>query len=98
MRDEHHHNDWIRHHRYYKHIGIYAYRHEFLQKLTSLTPGSLEKAEKLEQLRVLENGYKIRTVLTDYHSLSVDTKEDLDKLNHYVREQQLTADKINGQM
>ena len=96
IRDDLNMNDWLERHTFYKHIGIYAYRNEFLQKLTTLPPGQLESAEKLEQLRVLENGYKIRTVLTDYHSLSVDTEEDLYQLNQYVIEKKLTADDDNG--
>jgi 3-deoxy-manno-octulosonate cytidylyltransferase (CMP-KDO synthetase) len=65
----------------YKHIGIYAYRKECLEKLTQLDESKLEKAEKLEQLRFLENGYRIYTILTDYNSVSVDTPEDLEEIN-----------------
>ena len=69
---------------YYKHIGIYAYRKSFLNKLTALPVSQLEKAEKLEQLRVLENGYKIYAIETDYESISVDTQEDLYKVNKMI--------------
>jgi len=62
---------------FYKHIGIYAYRKEFLLKYAGLLPGPLEKAEGLEQLRIIEYGYHIKTVLTSYNSISIDTKEDL---------------------
>jgi 3-deoxy-manno-octulosonate cytidylyltransferase (CMP-KDO synthetase) len=66
---------------YYKHIGLYVYRREFLLRYPDLDVGPLERAESLEQLRALENGYRIRTVETDYESLGVDTPEDLDRLN-----------------
>ncbi|MBF0522648.1 MAG: 3-deoxy-manno-octulosonate cytidylyltransferase [Candidatus Omnitrophica bacterium] len=62
---------------YYKHLGIYAYRKNFLLKLKDLPPSLLEKTEKLEQLRVLEAGYKIKAILTDLETIGVDTKEDL---------------------
>jgi 3-deoxy-manno-octulosonate cytidylyltransferase (CMP-KDO synthetase) len=61
---------------YYKHIGLYVYRRDFLLAYPDLTVGPLERAERLEQLRALENGFKIRVVETDYESLGVDTPED----------------------
>ena len=73
----------------YKHIGIYAYRKECLKKLTELKESSLEKSEKLEQLRFLENGYKLFTVLTDYKSISVDTPEDLEKIKQMIKNNEL---------
>ncbi len=66
---------------YAKHIGLYVYHREFLLKYPELTIGPLEKAERLEQLRALENGYRIRVVETDYESLGVDTAEDLERVN-----------------
>lgn len=60
-----------------KHIGLYVYRREFLLAYPGLPRGPLEEAERLEQLRALENGYKIRVVETDYDSCGVDTPEDL---------------------
>lgn len=66
---------------YFKHIGLYVYRRDFLLGYPDLTPGPLEKAECLEQLRALENGYRIRVVETDYESLGVDTPEDLERVN-----------------
>ncbi len=62
---------------HYKHIGLYVYRKEFLLGYSNLCVGPLERAERLEQLRALENGYRIRVVETDYESLGVDTPEDL---------------------
>ena len=76
--------EWADNSTYYKHIGIYAYRKSFLTTLTALPVSPLEKAEKLEQLRVLENGYKIYTIETDYNSISVDTQDDLDKINKQI--------------
>jgi len=91
-RDLEKYKNWLDNYPYYKHIGIYAYRREFLLNLTNLEPGKLEQVEKLEQLRVLENGFRIRTVLTDYQSRSVDTEEDLSKINKYVSDHHLTME------
>jgi 3-deoxy-manno-octulosonate cytidylyltransferase (CMP-KDO synthetase) len=63
--------------RYRKHLGIYGYRREFLFRVAALPPSSLEEAERLEQLRVLENGYRIRVVDVAHDSIGVDTPEDL---------------------
>lgn len=64
---------------YYKHIGIYAYRKEALQQFTELPPSLLEETEKLEQLRYLENGFKIRLALTNIPTIGIDTPEDLER-------------------
>ena len=64
---------------YYKHIGIYAYRKEALQQFTELPPSLLEETEKLEQLRYLENEFKIRLALTDIPTIGIDTPEDLER-------------------
>lgn len=61
---------------YFKHIGLYVYKREFLLAYPDFPVGPLERAERLEQLRALENGFKIRVVETDYESLGVDTPED----------------------
>jgi len=61
---------------YFKHIGLYVYRRDFLLAYPDLPVGPLERAERLEQLRALENGHKIRVVETEYESLGVDTPED----------------------
>ena len=66
---------------WYKHIGLYIYQREFLLGYSKLDQGPLERLERLEQLRALENGYKIRVVETEYDSLGVDTPEDLDKVS-----------------
>ena len=67
----------------YKHIGLYVYRREALQRFTELEQTDLEKIEKLEQLRMLENSFKIKIVVTEYESLAVDTPEELDKARFY---------------
>jgi len=66
---------------HYKHIGLYIYRRDFLLRYPELPVGPLEMAERLEQLRALENGHQIRVVETEYESVGVDTPEDLEKVN-----------------
>lgn len=73
-------NQWLGTHPFYKHIGIYAYRTDVLGEITKLPVSSLEKAEALEQLRWLENGYSIRAVITTDDSHGVDTPDDLDRV------------------
>jgi 3-deoxy-manno-octulosonate cytidylyltransferase (CMP-KDO synthetase) len=85
MRDKDH-ETWTLFHTYYKHIGIYAYRTESLREITTLQASSLEKAESLEQLRWLENGYEIHTLETEYESHSVDVPEDLTKFDTIVKD------------
>ena len=63
--------------RCFKHIGVYAYRRDFLLHFAALPPSSLETAESLEQLRALEHGYRIRVIETPFRSIGVDTPEDL---------------------
>ena len=73
-------NEWLQHFTYFKHIGIYGFRSEVLQAVTRLPVSSLEKAESLEQLRWIENGYRIKVAETDLETQAVDTPEDLEKL------------------
>jgi 3-deoxy-manno-octulosonate cytidylyltransferase (CMP-KDO synthetase) len=70
--------------RHYKHIGLYVYRRNFLLGYSSLPVGPLEQAERLEQLRALENGFKIRMVETEYESLGVDTPADLERVSQLM--------------
>ncbi len=65
---------------YFKHHGIYGFRNDFLQKFSQLPVGNLERVERLEQLRALENGFKIKVVITDKDSVEVDTPEDLERV------------------
>jgi len=64
----------------HKHVGLYVYRREFLLQYARMAPSQLELSEKLEQLRVLENGYRIKVVETAYESIGVDTPGDLEKV------------------
>jgi len=72
--------DWLNYFTYFKHIGIYGYRADVLQQITKLPVSSLEKAESLEQLRWIENGYRIKVSETELETYAVDTPGDLEKL------------------
>jgi 3-deoxy-manno-octulosonate cytidylyltransferase (CMP-KDO synthetase) len=72
--------DWHKHFNYYRHVGMYAYRTDILKKVTQLQPSSLEKAESLEQLRWLENGFRIKCAETLHDSHCIDTPEDIEKV------------------
>lgn len=79
-----HHTEWLDKHTFYKHIGMYAYRYDVLKEITQLPQSSLEKAESLEQLRWIENGYKIRVGYTNVETIGIDTPEDMEKaLQHF---------------
>jgi 3-deoxy-manno-octulosonate cytidylyltransferase (CMP-KDO synthetase) len=72
-------NNWSKHHVFYKHLGLYAYRSETLKKITLLSRSPLEISESLEQNRWIENGYRIRTAVTAGESIGIDTPDDLEK-------------------
>lgn len=84
VRDARKDQEWFTDTVFYKHFGIYVYRADFLQRYTTLPQSPLEIAEKLEQLRIIENGYKIKCVITEYESLPVDTPEDLQKVIQFL--------------
>ncbi len=72
-------NEWLEQGTFYTHIGMYAYRAETLAEITQLPPSSLEMAESLEQLRWIQNGYKIKVSITDRQTISIDTQADLEE-------------------
>ena len=78
---------WLEKDVYFQHIGLYVYRRDFLLKFVEWPPGRLEHVEKLEQLRVLENGHRIVCAKTEYASFCVDTPEDLEKAQQIWKEQ-----------
>lgn len=73
-------DNWLQTHQFYKHIGIYGYTKEVLLEITKLPVSLLEQAESLEQLRWIENGYRIQTRVTDIETIAIDTPQDLDKI------------------
>lgn len=81
--------DWFGQYPFLKHLGIYAYRREVLSKVTKLPQSSLEKAESLEQLRWLQNGYRIRVGLTDVETVGIDTPEDLARAEEFLAKRAL---------
>ena len=78
------HGVWLSSYPFLKHLGIYAYRREVLAEVTKLPQSSLEKAESQEQLRWLENGYRIRVGLTDVETVGIDTPEDLVRAEQFL--------------
>ena len=79
---------WLSHFPYLKHLGIYAYRREVLREVTQLPQSPLEKAESLEQLRWLENGYRIRVGITNVETVGIDTPEDLQRAEEFLKQMQ----------
>ena len=76
--------EWLSHHTFYKHIGLYAFRADVLREVTSLPQSPLEVAESLEQLRWLENGYKIGVGITESETVGIDTPEDLTRAEEFL--------------
>lgn len=72
--------EWHKHHNYYRHVGMYAYRKDVLEAVTKLKPSALENAESLEQLRWLENGFKVKCAVTNFDSHCIDTPDDIEKV------------------
>lgn len=84
IRDTHH-AEWLNKHVFYKHIGMYAYRSDILDEITKLPQSSLELAESLEQLRWIENSYRIRVGYTTLETIGIDTPEDMEKALTYLQ-------------
>jgi 3-deoxy-manno-octulosonate cytidylyltransferase (CMP-KDO synthetase) len=76
---------WLGKQIYYKHIGLYAYRFQTLVNITKLAPSVLELAESLEQIRWIENGYKIKIAETEFENIAIDTPEDLEKAELFLK-------------
>jgi 3-deoxy-manno-octulosonate cytidylyltransferase (CMP-KDO synthetase) len=79
--------EWLKLAQFYKHLGIYAFRREFLLKFVQLPQSELEKTEKLEQLRALENGFSIKVLITPHDSIGVDRPEDVELVEEILRAQ-----------
>ncbi len=77
--------EWLQHFPFLKHLGLYAYRRDVLRQITQLPQSPLEMAESLEQLRWLENGYRIRVGLTDVETVGIDTPEDLRRAEEFIK-------------
>ncbi len=73
-------DEWISNHTFYFHVGIYAYKKQVLNRITKLPPSELEMAESLEQLRWIENGYRVKLDFTEHDSIGIDTPEDLERI------------------
>ena len=80
--------EWLKKYPFLKHLGIYAYRTEILKAITRLPQSSLELAESLEQLRWLENGYRIKVGITNVETVGIDTPEDLQRAEDFIRSRQ----------
>ena len=77
---------------YYKHVGIYGYKRDFVIEYAKMEPTPLELSESLEQLRALENGYRIKVMETPYKIIGVDTQEELEKVREYIKDNGLKLD------
>jgi len=78
-------DEWLSEYPFLKHLGLYAYRRDVLAEVTKLPQSSLEKAESLEQLRWLQNGYRIKVGLTDVETVGIDTPEDLERAEKFLK-------------
>ncbi len=87
LRDEASMNAWHTKHQYYKHIGLYVYRKEFLQQFSEWEESVLEQTEKLEQLRIIAHGYKIKTAETEFDSVPVDSADDVERVKSIMLKQ-----------
>jgi 3-deoxy-manno-octulosonate cytidylyltransferase (CMP-KDO synthetase) len=76
--------EWLGTHTFFKHIGMYAYRSDVLKSITQLPVSALEKAESLEQLRWLENGFRIKVAETDFETIGIDTPQDLSRAVEFI--------------
>ncbi|HEV8539248.1 MAG TPA: 3-deoxy-manno-octulosonate cytidylyltransferase [Bacteroidota bacterium] len=91
LRDGEEMGKWHTRHTYYKHLGLYAFRREFLLKFSSWGESALECAEKLEQLRIIENGFRIKATVTEFDSIPVDTAPDAERVRRLLEEKGVEA-------
>lgn len=87
VRDEQESSRWLKTRTFYKHIGLYVFRKDFLLEFAKMPESSLERSEKLEQLRILENSFKIKVGFTEYDSIPIDTPEDADRVVNILKNQ-----------
>lgn len=80
-------NEWPKHHNYLKHIGLYAYRADALKRITAMPQGDLEQCESLEQLRWLQAGLRIKVGTTDVETIGIDTPQDLQRAEEFLKTQ-----------
>ncbi len=85
IRDEPDQRQWLRHRTFYKHVGIYVFRRDLLLSYASMQESDLERAEKLEQLRILERGYRIKVGVTEFDTFPVDTPEDVERVTKILK-------------
>ena len=86
--------EWLARHQYYKHIGLYAYRSDVLSEITKLPQSSLELAESLEQLRWIENGYKIKVGITEMETIGIDTPDDMLRAEQFLRSREQQGESL----
>ncbi|ERI85789.1 3-deoxy-D-manno-octulosonate cytidylyltransferase [Bacteroides pyogenes F0041] len=79
------HEEWLEKHVYYKHIGLYAFHKDILKELVSIPQSALEMAELLEQLRWLENGYRIKVGISEVETIGIDTPQDLEYAESFLK-------------
>jgi 3-deoxy-manno-octulosonate cytidylyltransferase (CMP-KDO synthetase) len=84
IRDQKETAGWVALHQYYKHFGIYVYRHDVLMRFAGWKESSLERAERLEQLRLLENGYRIHVTITEFDTVPIDTDADVTRVREIL--------------
>ena len=90
IRDERDPSKWLEARPFYKHIGLYVFRRDFLIQFSKMDESSLEQSEKLEQLRILENGYKIKVAFTEHDSIPIDTLADADRVIQILKSQNIS--------